>query len=84
MMTAKIEQKTEINANYVLGGVAFQQTAVGSGPYFLGEVNCRGNESTLFECPIGGDECDSQFTSGNAGVLCYNQISEYKRYSLKI
>ncbi|XP_052098351.1 deleted in malignant brain tumors 1 protein-like [Mytilus californianus] len=55
------------------GGVAFQQTASGSGPYFLGEVNCRGNETSLFQCPIGGDECDSQFTSGNAGVLCYNQ-----------
>lgn len=66
----------------ILGGVAFQQTASGSGPYFLGEVNCRGNETSLFQCPIGGDECDSQFTSGNAGVLCYNQRSMTYFYNI--
>ncbi|XP_033749618.1 deleted in malignant brain tumors 1 protein-like isoform X1 [Pecten maximus] len=52
------------------GGVAFQETPSGSGPFFMGQVNCIGNESSLFNCSIGGDECDSQY-SGAAGVLCY-------------
>lgn len=30
----------------------------GSGFYFLGEVNCKGLESYLFNCFIGVEECD--------------------------
>lgn len=55
------------------GGVAYQETSSGSGPYFLGEVNCKGSESHLFNCSIGVEECDSQYSLGSAGVLCYRQ-----------
>lgn len=58
-----------------LGGVAYQETSSGSGPYFLGEVNCKGSESHLFNCSIGVEECDSQYSLGSAGVLCYRQQS---------
>ena len=58
-----------------LGGIALQETQPGSGPFFLGQVNCKGDENSLFNCSIDGDECDSQY-SGAAGVLCYKQRSE--------
>lgn len=58
-----------------VGGVAYQETSSGSGPYFLGEVNCKGSESHLFNCSIGVEECDSQYSLGSAGVLCYRQQS---------
>ncbi|WAR00368.1 LOW QUALITY PROTEIN: DMBT1-like protein, partial [Mya arenaria] len=41
------------------------------GPYTLGKVDCLGNEKNLFECPVNPGLCDAQFSSGDAGVLCY-------------
>ncbi|XP_052276945.1 deleted in malignant brain tumors 1 protein-like isoform X3 [Dreissena polymorpha] len=54
-----------------LGGVAYKYTSSGYGPYTLGMVGCHGNESTLFDCPVSPGLCDAQFSSGDAGVLCY-------------
>lgn len=54
-----------------LGGVAYKYTSSGYGPYTLGKVGCHGNESSLFECPVSKGLCDAQFSSGDAGVLCY-------------
>ena len=48
----------------------------GSGPYTLGKVNCRGNETSLFDCPVSSGLCDAQFSSGDAGVLCYAERSK--------
>ncbi|XP_052791481.1 deleted in malignant brain tumors 1 protein-like isoform X3 [Mya arenaria] len=54
-----------------LGGVAYKYTSSGYGPYTLGKVDCLGNEKNLFECPVNPGLCDAQFSSGDAGVLCY-------------
>lgn len=70
-----VKLKSSTYVFLTLGGVAYQETSSGSGPYFLGEVNCKGNESHLFNCSIGVEECDSQYSLGSAGVLCYKRRS---------
>lgn len=49
---------------------------VGYGPYTLGKVGCLGTEKSLFECPVSTGLCDAQFSSGDAGVLCYTVRSK--------
>ncbi|KAK6180370.1 hypothetical protein SNE40_012539 [Patella caerulea] len=53
-----------------MGGVAFKYTTSYKGPFFINEINCTGEESSLADCPKGGELCE-QVASG--GVLCYRQ-----------
>jgi len=44
----------------------------GTGPIWLDELNCRGHESSIYEClhnPIGENDCRH---GEDAGVLCSN------------
>ncbi|XP_071095519.1 uncharacterized protein [Haliotis cracherodii] len=54
------------------GGVSYQFNTRAFGPFLLSEVNCFGNETSLFNCATGSEVCTSRNYAGfDAGVLCY-------------
>ena len=56
------------------GGVSFQYYSAGSGPYLLSDLNCFGNETSLFTCRSGREACSAVYSYlGDAGVLCYRR-----------
>ena len=48
----------------------------GIGPIFFDEVDCRGNETTLDDCPHNGIGINDCSHSEDAGVICSQQGSQ--------
>jgi hypothetical protein len=63
------------------GGQAYRHYTPISGPFWIGDVRCNGNEDTLLDCQLpgrgGGVKCPVKMytsyrtVSGVAGVLCW-------------
>lgn len=52
----------------------------GTGHIWLDDVNCNGQEDTIWDCFYRGARTDSH--SEDAGVLCSNQLSEIFNFDL--
>nr|XP_006013074.2 PREDICTED: deleted in malignant brain tumors 1 protein-like [Latimeria chalumnae] len=66
------------NCGYAIatpGGAAFGE---GSGTIWADEFQCKGNESSLWECPIKPSSYHSCTHKNDAGVICSDQIQKPK------
>ena len=52
------------------GGVAYWFPSPDNGPYLMSNVQCYGNETSLFTCKTGSSLCG---VGKDAGVLCFSK-----------
>ena len=65
----------QLSCREALDATLFSSFGTGSGPIWLDEVNCRGEESQVWRCPTLGwlqHNCDHQ---EDAGVVCSGMVS---------
>ena len=60
-------------------GLAYGLSSATVGPFLMSEVNCVGNETSVFRCQMGNASCNSQWAyvaAPDAGVFCFNSTSK--------